>query len=316
MRHGDVGRSIIVKARLAREASVTVHQRPNPDSATHSSAATLQTQPLTPHPPPYRRRHPLLTRHPPPVKMGESIAVIIASALLCIMLVLLALLYRFLPRTCRRQEVNMQEVRSGGNSGGGATNTAAHVATASPQLRAYKKRRLLASFPSLDRLLCHTTSWQEGVTLESGLVNLSSMKEGRSAHAEAQKQENNDVNKDQNNRAEEDNNGNGNKDQNHAEEDGGDGRTPQASGTSAATQTSNARVNSSAGTLAHSILNLVSSIPNISLGAFSQSQSLPNVHGCLAESVATSSGSRDLVVLWSTTLEGSEAGILTSTRLE
>lgn len=198
----------------------------------------------------------------------------------------------------------MQEVRSGGE-----TNTAAHVARASPQLCAYNKRRFLASFPSLDRLLCHTTSWQEGVTLESGLANLSSMKEGRmdttqegqSGHAEAQKQNNDSVNKDQNNRG---------------EEDGGPGRIPQPCGTSAATQTSNARVNSSAGTLAHSILNMVSSIPNISFGAFSQSQSLPNVHGCLAESVSTPSGSRDLVVLWSTTLEGSDAGILTSTRLE
>lgn len=230
--------------------------------------------------------------------MENSTAVIITVGFLCILLV--ALLYRFLPRMCRRRKVNLQEA-SGGRSGGGAAeegNITDHEAPrATPQLRAYNKRRFLASFPSLDRLLCHTLSWQEGITLESGLSSSKegAAAEGRSGNAEAQENNNNQVNKDHNN---------------HTEEAAGPG------GVSAATQTTNPRVHSSSGILPHSILNMVSSIPSISIGVFSQSQSLPNVHGCLAESVSTPAGSRDLVVLWSTTLEGSDAGILTSTRLE
>lgn len=203
---------------------------------------------------------------------------------------------------------------SNGNSQSSGTeqsNKCVQVATASPRLCSYKNRRFLASIPNLDRFLCNTLGWQEGVTLESGL-DLSSRNQSK-ANTTTMRQPGHSGGHN------EDDNGRGmnkNQDAQEAQNSGPNSNAQSCGTTSASTQTSRERVNSCTRNLAYSILNIVSAIPSISLGSFSQSQSLPNVHGYLAESVSTSTGSRDLVVLWSTTLESCDSGVLTSTRVE
>ena len=237
--------------------------------------------------------------------METSTAIFTSIGFLCIMS--LGFAYKFLSRYCRQQEVDLRRVSSVNKQPDGAEHNcmAVQVATASPQLCSYKTRRLLASFPSLDRFLCNSLSWQEGVTLESGLENISSFNHRNRANTTPARQPGKDDKE----------NGINNNHGTHKTKNGAVNSNTQSSGIiSASTQTNGARVNSCTRNLAHSILNIVSAIPDVSLGSFSQS--LPNVQGCLAESVSTSTGSRDLVVLWSTTLESSSSGILTSTRVE
>lgn len=227
-------------------------------------------------------------------------------------LVSLALGYKLLSKFCRRQEASLPTVSRGNMQSGGAEqgSKCVQVATSSPRLCFYKNRRLLASFPSLDRFL-NTVGWQEGVTLESGLADPSIRGQDKATTLAERQQPGHTAphNQDDNGRKL-----NQNQDTEKAANNGPGSHTSSSGTTVAGTQTSSGRVNSCTTNPAHSILNIVSAIPSISIGSFSQS--LPNVHGYLAESVSTSSGSRDLVVLWSTTLESCNSGVLTSTRLE
>ncbi|MPC62130.1 hypothetical protein E2C01_056213 [Portunus trituberculatus] len=230
--------------------------------------------------------------------MDYSTAIFTSIGFLCI--VTLGFACRYLVKFCRREQARLSSTSKQSGSPDSTFKEAQGVA-ATPQLCSYKKR-FLASMPSLDRFLCTTLNWHEGVTLESGLGNLSFNRQGpgkQSGDMDARKEENNNDDDDA-----------------HKMENGRMNSISQDGGKTASPHSSSRRDNNSTRNTAHSILNLVSAIPNITLGSICHSQSLPDVNSRLAESVSTSTFSRDVVVLWSTTLESVNSGVLSSTHVE
>lgn len=236
--------------------------------------------------------------------MDYSVAIYISVGILC--MVTLGFACRYLVKFCRREQARLSSTNKQPSSVDPTFKETQGVA-ATPQLCSYKKR-FLASVPSLDRFLCNTVSWHEGVTLESGLGNLSFTRQGQDVVNTTPRKPPGD--KDASMK------GNNDEDNMHKMENGRMNSTWQDGDKTAASPQSSSIQDNFTRNTAHSILNLVSSIPNITLGSICHTQSLPNVNGRLAESVSTSTISRDVVVLWSTTLESVNSGVLSSTRVE